>query len=129
MCSDNNNILYLGIDTGGTFTDAVLLNDNMQLIAKAKALTSYDDLSRGIVEAIDHVLKAAGAVGAHISLVSLSTTLATNALVEGVGARTGLVMIGFTPQDAERAGLRDASGKTPLFFVLAAIMAKASLRD
>lgn len=116
MRVDEKSSLYLGIDTGGTFTDAVLLDDAMKLIAKAKALTSYDDLSKGITEAVDKVLKQAGAHGAQIVLASLSTTLATNALVEGVGARTGLVMIGFSPADAERAGLREALGQDPVVY-------------
>ena len=108
--------LYLGIDTGGTFTDAVLLDTDMRLVAKAKALTTYDDLSRGISKALDNVLATSGAERHHIGLASLSTTLATNALVEGVGARTGLVMIGFTPADANRAGLLSALGQDPIIY-------------
>lgn len=116
MPLNGQNALYLGIDTGGTFTDAVLLDGSMTLIAKAKALTTYDDLSRGIIQAIDKVLEQANVKGTEISLASLSTTLATNALVEGVGARTGLVMIGFSPADAERAGLREALGQDPVIY-------------
>lgn len=108
--------LYLGIDTGGTFTDAVLLDADMHLVAKAKSLTTYDDLSRGIMGALDQVLALSGARSADIGLASLSTTLATNALVEGVGATTGLVMIGFSPADAERAGLREALGQDPVVY-------------
>ena len=72
--------LTLGIDTGGTYTDAVLVDEAGLVQASAKALTSHDDLSRGIGEALGEVLAAACAP---VGLVSVSTTLATNAVVEG----------------------------------------------
>ena len=78
--------ILLGIDTGGTYTDAVLLDDDTdRVIAKAKALTTRPDLSLGIGAAIDAVLDESGLDGSNIAMVSLSTTLATNALVEGQG--------------------------------------------
>ena len=52
-----------------------------------------------------------------IGLVSLSTTLATNALVEGQGGRAGLVMIGFGPDDLKRDGLPEALGSDPVIFL------------
>jgi len=45
--------LTIGIDTGGTFTDAVVMNGDAQIVAKAKALTTHGDLSIGIGEAIE----------------------------------------------------------------------------
>lgn len=88
--------LVLGIDTGGTFTDAVLLNyTSKDVVAKTKALTTRYDLSVGILKAIDslpiHDSRA-------IKLVSISTTLATNAIAEGKGRRVALFLIGY---DAE----------------------------
>lgn len=108
--------LLLGIDTGGTYTDAVLLNDAAGcLTARAKALTSRPDLSLGIGAAIDAVLaEGTGTDPADIALVSLSTTLATNALVEGQGARAALIMIGFDSAERGRAGLGEALGDDPL---------------
>ena len=52
-----------------------------------------------------------------IGLVSLSTTLATNALVEGQGGRVALVMIGFGEDDLTRDGLAEALGGDPVIFV------------
>ena len=76
-------IISLGIDTGGTYTDAVIFSDARGVIAKAKSLTTRHDLSEGIAGAADAALAAAQIDSREIRLVSLSTTLATNALVEG----------------------------------------------
>ena len=105
--------MRIGIDTGGTYTDAVLYDEGV--LAKAKARTR-SDLSIGIAEALDQVLEANGSRPAAnpISLVSLSTTLATNALVEGVGGRVALVFIGFAPAELDRGGLRQALGDAPI---------------
>jgi len=107
----------LGIDTGGTYTDAVLFHETDGVIAKAKSLTTRHDLAVGIAGAVDAVIAEAGVPVSAIGLVSLSTTLATNALVEGQGGRAGLVMIGFGPDDLKRDGLADALGSDPVLFV------------
>ncbi|NGO65153.1 hydantoinase/oxoprolinase family protein [Rhizobium daejeonense] len=107
----------LGIDTGGTYTDAALFSETDGLIAKAKALTTRHDLSIGISGALENVLSASGLPADAIGLVSLSTTLATNALVEGQGGRAALVMIGFGPEDLRRDGLADALGADPVIFL------------
>lgn len=87
--------IALGIDTGGTYTDAVLLDyDSGEVIAAAKALTTRHNLSIGIEEAMARVLRDAREIG----LVSLSTTLATNALVEGKGAPVCALLIGYDDQ-------------------------------
>ncbi len=106
--------LFLGIDTGGTYTDAVLWSEATGVVAKAKALTTRHDLAEGIAGAVDAVLAAAAVDPAAIKLVSMSTTLATNALVEGQGGRVALVMIGFKPEDLARDGLAAALGGDPL---------------
>ena len=101
--------ILLGIDTGGTYTDAVLFdNQSGQVVAAAKALTTRHDLAIGIRGAAVAVLDSSGVEPASIALVSLSTTLATNALVEGQGGRVGLVLIGFDEAAASRAGIVDA---------------------
>ncbi len=107
----------LGIDTGGTYTDAVLFSETAGVVAKAKALTTRHDLAVGISGAVEQVLEKAAVPATAISLVSLSTTLATNALVEGQGGRAGLVMIGFGPEDLKRDGLQDALGSDPVIFL------------
>ncbi len=109
--------LLLGIDTGGTYTDAVLFSETQGVVAKAKALTTRHDLSVGIAGAVEAVLRQAKAPASAIGLVSLSTTLATNALVEGQGGRAGLVMIGFGPEDLKRDGLLEALGTDPVIFL------------
>ena len=112
--------LFLGIDTGGTYTDAVLWADGGEaagrILAKAKSLTTRHDLAIGIAGAVDAVLSASGAPPSAVKLVSMSTTLATNALVEGQGGRAALVMIGFTETDLARDGLQAALGGDPVVF-------------
>jgi N-methylhydantoinase A/oxoprolinase/acetone carboxylase beta subunit len=106
---------FLGVDTGGTYTDAVIVDEAAtRVVGKAKALTSRADLAIGIGQAVDAALAAAGVAAQDIVLVSLSTTLATNALVEGQGARVGLVFIGFDGGDEARAGLEEALRGDPV---------------
>lgn len=108
--------LFLGIDTGGTYTDAVLWSKAAGVVAKAKALTTRHDLAEGISGAVGAVLEKAAVAPSAIRLVSMSTTLATNALVEGQGGRVALVMVGFSDDDLDRAGLRSALGSDPVLF-------------
>ncbi|WP_171177805.1 hydantoinase/oxoprolinase family protein [Ruegeria sp. HKCCD8929] len=100
--------LALGVDTGGTYTDAVLIRDEKEVIASAKSLTTRADLAIGVGRAIRAVLDEAGVAAEEVSLASLSTTLATNALVEGQGGRVALIYIGFRESDLEKHGLKDA---------------------
>jgi len=86
--------VFLGIDTGGTFTDAVLLNTESGIIATAKALTTKHDLSVGIENAVQAVRERHPL---DVQLVSLSTTLATNAIVERQGSPVCLLLIGYDP--------------------------------
>ena len=111
----------LGIDTGGTYTDAVILDEDRgsgsgEVIATAKALTTRHDLSIGIGGAVEAVL-AEGIDPSEIALVSISTTLATNALVEGHGGRVCLILIGFDAGALERGGLNQALGSDPVIFL------------
>lgn len=106
----------LGVDTGGTYTDAVIIRDEEVVLASAKSLTTHHDLALGIGAAITAVLRDSAIAPTDISLVSISTTLATNALVEGHGGRVGLVAIGFSQKDLARQGLDTALRGEP--FVL-----------
>ncbi|CAN1540709.1 HyuA N-methylhydantoinase A/acetone carboxylase, beta subunit [Paracoccaceae bacterium] len=106
---------FLGVDTGGTYTDAVILDEAANVVlGKAKALTSRHDLAVGIGQAVDAAIAAAGIAADQVALVSLSTTLATNALVEGQGARVALVFIGFDDGDLARGGLTEALKGDPV---------------
>lgn len=89
---------YLGIDTGGTYTDAVLLDkENGEVIRQVKKLTTHHDLSIGVGQALaamfDTDIKPDKVVR-----MAVSTTLATNAVVEGRGARVGLFVMGYVKQ-------------------------------
>lgn len=106
--------LLLGVDTGGTYTDAVLIRDEKDVLASAKALTTRHDLAEGIGTAVGRVLEHAGVAAAEVSMASLSTTLATNALVEGQGGRIALIYIGFRDRDLETHGLRAALKGDPV---------------
>ena len=88
--------IALGIDTGGTYTDAVLLDrERDRIVRTAKSPTTYQDLSLGIAHALD----ALGPFDpAGVAVVCLSTTLATNSIVEGKGFRVGLISIGYGPE-------------------------------
>ena len=105
----------LGVDTGGTYTDAVILDEAADaVIGKAKSLTTRADLALGIGRAVDAALAGAGVQPSQIAMVSLSTTLATNALVEGQGGRVALIFIGFDADDLERGGLVEALKGDPV---------------
>ena len=81
----------LGIDAGGTYTDAVIydLEKNLTL-CKAKALTTRWDFTVGIKRAME---KLDQSYLNKIELISLSTTLATNAIVENEGQKVGLILM------------------------------------
>lgn len=83
--------LGLGIDAGGTYTDASIYNfDTNHIVAKAKALTTKWDYSEGISNVLDQLPQQQ--LG-NVDLVSVSTTLATNAIVEGHGSKVGLLLM------------------------------------
>ncbi len=85
----------VGIDTGGTFTDVVLIdNASAQVVHWAKERTTHNDLSIGVGKALASLFKH-GVNPAEVSRLSVSTTLATNAVVEGRGARVGLFVLGY----------------------------------
>ncbi len=94
--------ILLGIDTGGTYTDAVLLDDGQGILATAKALTTKNELAAGIREAIGAVLPDPPV---EISMVSLSTTLATNAVVEGQGSPVASLLLGYDPEMLREVGI------------------------
>jgi len=87
--------IALGIDTGGTYTDAVLLDrEHDTVVRKGKSPTTYQDLSLGIANALDSLGDFDPRA---VAVVCLSTTLATNSIVEGKGFRVGLISIGYGP--------------------------------
>ena len=88
--------MLLGVDVGGTFSDAVLALDDGRLIT-AKAPTTPGDQSAGVQAAVQAALDRAGATADQVREFSHGMTVATNALLEGSGARTAFVATdGFT---------------------------------
>jgi N-methylhydantoinase A/oxoprolinase/acetone carboxylase beta subunit len=100
----------IGVDTGGTYTDAAVLDaGNHKVLASAKALTTRGDLAIGVSEAIERALnELPSGAAARVKLVSVSTTLATNAVVEGHGSPVCVVLIGFDETMVQRSGLTTA---------------------
>lgn len=89
-------MLILGIDTGGTYTDGVVMErESKRVLKKAKALTTPHNLLLGIQECLDDL--RLDTAKTPIDMVCLSTTLATNAIVEGRGCNAGLILIGRIP--------------------------------
>jgi N-methylhydantoinase A len=81
--------VLLGVDVGGTFTDAVLFDG--ESVHTAKVPTTPADQSEGVMEAVEKVLGRAGASAADVRAFSHGMTVGTNALLEERGARTALV--------------------------------------
>ena len=118
--------IILGLDTGGTFTDAAIIDtEDSSVIRASKSLTTRQDLSIGVGNAMRIALgiKAPSDKLSYVSginqklalenigLVCLSTTLATNSIVENAGSHVALVLIGFE-KDALRLGkLGEAVGQ------------------
>ena len=92
-------MIGLGIDTGGTCTDAVLFDmEERQILSWGKTQTTKHNLEQGIDKAIGQLDEE---LLGKVEMVSLSTTLATNACVEGRGGRVKLLFIGVDPKVVE----------------------------
>ena len=109
--------MRLGIDTGGTFTDAVLYDSENGVVKTAKALTTHQDLSLGIREAISRIDTHSIPLSQLVEVTSISTTLATNSIVEGRGGTICLLMIGHSTNSLERANLKEALRDDPVEFI------------
>ncbi|MEU5023484.1 hydantoinase/oxoprolinase family protein [Streptomyces milbemycinicus] len=111
----------VGIDVGGTFTDAVAVDAaTLELVGQVKVPTSHhheDGVAHGIVQALDHLLEQVGRTPAEVTFLAHGTTQATNALLEGDVAKVGLIGIGtgagavFTRRLAAFGKLELAPGK------------------
>ena len=80
-------LLSVGVDIGGTFTDVVVYNERTHAIKTVKTPTVHEDLTRGILEGLDK----AGVLLSSVSRFINGTTIATNTLLEGKGARTAML--------------------------------------
>src|SRR3954470_721675 len=81
--------MLLGVDVGGTFTDAALLDGDR--LVTAKAPTTPDDQSRGVIDAVHAALEEAGVDAASVTRFVHGMTVGTNALLEGRTAKTTLL--------------------------------------
>lgn len=88
----------IGIDVGGTFTDAVAIEaTSFELIGHVKVPTTHraeEGVARGIIEALQRLLQSFGLAAADVRYISHGTTQATNAFLEGDVALVGVVGIG-----------------------------------
>jgi N-methylhydantoinase A len=81
--------MLLGVDVGGTFTDAVLFDG--ERVHTAKLPSTPDDQSVAVIGAVEEVLRRAGAKGEAVEAFAHGMTVGTNALLEERGARTALI--------------------------------------
>src|SRR5260221_5412431 len=86
----------VGVDSGGTFTDICLFDEDAGGVEVWKVASTPDDPSRGIAQGVEEGLRRVvanpnGAVAAQVSYFGHGTTVATNALIQHKGVRTGLV--------------------------------------
>jgi N-methylhydantoinase A len=81
----------LGVDVGGTFTDILLVNEESGETFRAKTSSTPADQSIGVLRGIEHACRLAGIGLEQVGDVLHGTTVATNAILEGKGARVGLV--------------------------------------
>jgi N-methylhydantoinase A/oxoprolinase/acetone carboxylase beta subunit len=112
-----SSIFYAGIDTGGTYTDAAIIDPRKRLVvASAKALTTKGNFGVGVAEALSRALELAkGQVRpGDLGIVSVSTTLATNAVVEGHGSKVGVILCGFDDAMTARTGIATAFPDVPI---------------
>ena len=102
--------LILGFDAGGTFTDSVVFNtETKKIISSGKALTTNFDLSQGIKKSLNVTLKDLPIRDKkNIKQIIVSSTLATNSLINSNGCRVGLILIGFDKSIFENQPLVDA---------------------
>ncbi len=102
-------LLGMGIDTGGSYTDCVILDLNTnELILTTKSHTTPYDLSVGILNSIDKVFEQGKIKGEDIKLVSVSTTLATNSILQNKGWDVGTILIGYQPDAASELKIEKA---------------------
>src|ERR1700757_4582307 len=88
--------MLLGVDVGGTFTDAVIVGED-GAVHTAKVASTPAEQERGVLEGVRAVLELAGARGEDVTRFAHGMTVATNALLEGRTARTALIATeGFT---------------------------------
>ncbi len=109
------NRYVIGIDTGGTFTDGVVMDYSTRRVIKtAKTLTTHNDLKKGVIRVLEKLQVSSSD---NIRLVGISSTLATNSVAEGKTGKTALLLIGYDRKLISNYDMEDelASSKTAYF--------------
>ena len=111
--------LILGFDAGGTFTDSVVFDSvSKKVISKGKALTTNHDLSKGIKNSIEISLDRISLNDQkNIKLVVVSSTLATNSVVNSTGCRVGLILVGFDHSILKNSILSEACNNGEIILI------------
>jgi N-methylhydantoinase A len=81
----------VGVDIGGTFTDVAVVEETSGRIGVAKVLTTPGDLAGGVLHALQSAMRRYDVVNTEVGLLSHATTVVTNAILEGKGARAALI--------------------------------------
>jgi len=82
----------VGVDIGGTFTDAALVDAETGQVRVVKVLTTPEDPAKGFMTALERGLTECGATGRDVAATVHATTVATNAIIEGKTARVGMLV-------------------------------------
>src|SRR5262249_13311202 len=99
MSAQRSEASRIGVDIGGTFTDLVLVDETTGAVRVGKLLTTPKEPAQAVEHGVTSLLREAGHAPASVAALIHGTTLATNALIERKGAKTGLLTT---------AGFRDA---------------------
>ena len=100
MEKEGSRALSLGIDAGGSYTDAAVMDGSERcVIARAKTRTTHEDLMIGMGNVMRSLIAQRSFNPRDIKFTGLSTTLATNSILEGKGGRVGLIGIGWSPEE------------------------------
>ena len=84
--------LALALDVGGTFTDVILVDPAAGRLWTAKTPSTPEDPSRGFFAGVEKILERSGAEPGHVARLFHGSTVATNTILEGTGARTGMIV-------------------------------------
>jgi N-methylhydantoinase A len=91
MADNREPTVRIGVDVGGTFTDFVLYDENSGRVQTGKRLTTPEDPSIAMLAGIERLLEETGLSAADVHSVVHGTTLVTNTVIEGTGAKVGLI--------------------------------------
>ena len=86
--------MRISIDVGGTFTDVILIDEKEGIFQYAKTPTTHYDLAEGVLNGLEEILEISGKSIRDLDYLIHGTTIGTNAIIEGKGAKVGLITTG-----------------------------------